>query len=163
LIKPKLSRHCPSAFLQKRLKNVHERGEWFERVSLVIALVRAVNLVSDTFFTLASKLRMRELLQSHTPAHLGQCDPLMRPWTSPSLWRVTLSPHERTSGERDGERGNVMETASSPQPSPPSDGGEGVDLLCVHARPRRMPEGKATDPEKFLESLPSADKIAFTS
>src|SRR5437899_6686033 len=32
-------------------------------------------IVSDTFFTLASKLRMRELLQKHQLTHLGQCDP----------------------------------------------------------------------------------------
>jgi hypothetical protein len=32
-------------------------------------------IVSDTFFTLASKLRMRELLQSNRLLALGQCDP----------------------------------------------------------------------------------------
>jgi hypothetical protein len=32
-------------------------------------------IVSDTFFTLASKLRMREMLQAHALTHLGQCDP----------------------------------------------------------------------------------------
>ncbi len=32
-------------------------------------------IVSDTFFTLATKLRMRELLQRHRLTHLGQCDP----------------------------------------------------------------------------------------
>src|SRR5437867_3146271 len=32
-------------------------------------------IVSDTFFTLESKLRMRELLQSQTLDWLGQCDP----------------------------------------------------------------------------------------
>jgi type I restriction-modification system DNA methylase subunit len=32
-------------------------------------------IVSDTFFTLASKLRMRQLLQGNHLTHLGQCDP----------------------------------------------------------------------------------------
>ena len=32
-------------------------------------------IVSDTFFTLASKLRMRQLLQKNHLTHLGQCDP----------------------------------------------------------------------------------------
>ena len=32
-------------------------------------------IVSDTFFTLASKLPMREMLQGHSLTHLGQCDP----------------------------------------------------------------------------------------
>ncbi len=32
-------------------------------------------IVSDTFFTLGTKERMRELLQSHTLDYLGQCDP----------------------------------------------------------------------------------------
>lgn len=32
-------------------------------------------IVSDTFFTLGTKERMRELLQSHTMDYLGQCDP----------------------------------------------------------------------------------------
>jgi hypothetical protein len=32
-------------------------------------------IVSDTFFTLNSKLRMRETLQANTLTHLGQCDP----------------------------------------------------------------------------------------
>ena len=31
-------------------------------------------IVSDTFFTLASKERMREMLQNHRLTHLGQCD-----------------------------------------------------------------------------------------
>lgn len=31
-------------------------------------------IVSDTFFTLASKARMREMLQEHRLTHLGQCD-----------------------------------------------------------------------------------------
>ncbi len=31
-------------------------------------------IVSDTFFTLASKTRMREMLQDHRLTHLGQCD-----------------------------------------------------------------------------------------
>jgi len=34
-------------------------------------------IVSDTFFTLASKRRMREQLQSHRLTHLGQCDPFV--------------------------------------------------------------------------------------
>ncbi len=32
-------------------------------------------IVSDTFFTLASKLPMREMLQRHSLTHVGQCDP----------------------------------------------------------------------------------------
>jgi len=47
--------------------------------ALGFALLRAGGgygfIVSDTFFTLATKLRMRELLQRHRLTHLGQCDP----------------------------------------------------------------------------------------
>lgn len=32
-------------------------------------------IVSDTFFTIASKMRMREWLQEYRLSHLGQCDP----------------------------------------------------------------------------------------
>src|SRR5260221_9141020 len=40
-----------------------------------------------------------------------------------ALWRAAQA--EGTSGERTEERGNQEKCASSPQPSPPSDGGEG--------------------------------------
>lgn len=90
-------------------------------------------IVSDTFFTLASKLRMRELLQSHTLTHLGQCDP----------FDATVDAAIFVA--RKGQAGNSRE------------------LMFVQARPRKPPNGKATDPEKFLETLPSADKITFTA
>jgi len=90
-------------------------------------------IVSDTFFTLASKLRMRELLQSHTLTHLGQCDP----------FEATVD--AATFVARKGRAGGT----------PP--------LLFVQARPRKTPEGKSTDPERFLGTLPSAGKIAFTA
>ncbi|MBI4323905.1 MAG: Eco57I restriction-modification methylase domain-containing protein, partial [Chloroflexi bacterium] len=90
-------------------------------------------IVSDTFFTLASKRRMRELLQSHTLTHLGQCDP----------FEATVD--AATFVARKGKLGGTPA------------------LLFVQARPRKTPDGKSTDPEKVLGTLPSADKIAFAS
>lgn len=97
-------------------------------------------IVSDTFFTLASKLRMRELLQSHTLTHLGQCDP----------FEATVD-------------AATFVARKARQASRMSKSGGTPTLLFVQARPRKTSEGKSTAPERFLGTLPSADKIAFTA
>src|SRR5205823_14297653 len=79
---PYISTHTSTA---ERWRNALEkRGSYLEDLyvhftDLGFQLLRPGGgfgfIVSDTFFTLASKLRMRELLQSKTLDWLGQCDP----------------------------------------------------------------------------------------
>lgn len=83
-------------------------------------------IVSDTFFTLDTKLRMRELLQRHTLEVLGQCDP----------FDATVD-------------AAIFVAAKAPPPA-------GHELFFVQARPRRDPlTGKPTDPEPWLEKVPA--------
>ena len=90
-------------------------------------------IVSDTFFTLASKLRMRELLQTHQLTHLGQCDPFDA--TVDAAIFVA-----RKVGQ-----------ASSLPDSP---------LLFIQARPRKTADGKPTAPDRALPKLSDA-KLTF--
>jgi hypothetical protein len=83
-------------------------------------------IVSDTFFTLDTKLRMRQLLQRHTLEVLGQCDP----------FDATVD-------------AAIFVAAKSP---PAAD----RDVFFVQARPRRNPaNGKPSDPEPWLEEVPA--------
>jgi hypothetical protein len=83
-------------------------------------------IVSDTFFTLASKLRMRAMLQSHALDWLGQCDPF---------------------------DATVDAAIFVAQKSPPAPGHR---FRFVQARPLRRPDGSRTEPDKRLEQLPPA-------
>lgn len=88
-------------------------------------------IVSDTFFTLASKLRMRELLQSHHLDTLGQCDP----------FDATV---------------DAALFVARKGPPPPGD-----RLLFVQARPRRLGDGRMSAPEKDLPDLPARSSLPF--
>jgi hypothetical protein len=88
-------------------------------------------IVSDTFFTLASKLRMREMLQSHALAWLGQCDPF------------------------DATVDAAIFVARKQPPGPDH------RLCFVQARPLKRADGNRTKPEGNLEKLPDADAIAW--
>ena len=81
-------------------------------------------IVSDTFFTLESKLRMRRLLQSQTLDWIGQCDPFDA--------TVDAAVFVARKG------------------APPAD----ARLLFLQARPLRRGDGTKTKPEKKLELLP---------
>jgi len=54
-------------------------------------------IVSDTFFTIASKLRMREWLQENSLTHLGQCDPFDATVDAAIFiaWKRRTSPEDR--------------------------------------------------------------------
>ena len=88
-------------------------------------------IVSDTFFTLASKLRMRELLQANRLTHLGQCDPF------------------------DATVDAAIFVARKGAPA------DDHKLLFVQARPRKDANGKTTEPEKELTDSPSPAKVAW--
>ena len=88
-------------------------------------------IVSDTFFTLASKLRMREILQTHSLDWLGQCDP----------FDATVDAAIFIARKR----------------APDAD----HHFLFVQARPLRRANGTRTEPEKNLEKLPAADDIIW--
>jgi hypothetical protein len=92
-------------------------------------------IVSDTFFTLASKLRMREMLQTHALTHLGQCDP----------FDVTVDA--------------AIFIACKTTPNLPASSDE---MLFVQARPRKVPDGKPTKPEKDLGTLKPAGELTFS-
>ncbi|MGD0651019.1 MAG: hypothetical protein ABSA97_07750 [Verrucomicrobiia bacterium] len=83
-------------------------------------------IVSDTFFTLASKLRMRELLQAHRLTHLGQCDPFDATVDAAIF---------------------VARKATQPPNDP---------LLFIQARPRKTADGKPTAPDRALPKLSDA-------
>lgn len=91
-------------------------------------------IVSDTFFTLASKLRMRELLQRHRLTHLGQCDPFDATVDAAIF---------------------VVRKASVESPD--------AKLLFIQARPRKDENGRTTKPERALPALPNADRISWKS
>ena len=82
-------------------------------------------IVSDTFFTLGTKERMRELLQSHTINYLGQCDP----------FNATVDA--------------AIFVAQSGQNDPTA------HMTFIQARPRRLPNGKRSTPEIDLPDLSS--------
>jgi hypothetical protein len=77
-------------------------------------------IVSDTFFTLGTKERMREMLQENTLRYLGQCDP----------FDATVDAAIFVA-----EKGRLN---------------KGVPLTFIQARPRREAGGKRTRPEEFL-------------
>lgn len=85
-------------------------------------------IVSDTFFTLTSKLRMRQLLQDNRLNILGQCDP----------FDVTVDAAVF-----------VAEKTDAAQPAPPD-----ATTLFIQARPRRE-DGVMSRPDLDLPELPT--------
>lgn len=90
-------------------------------------------IVSDTFFTLNSKLRMREMLQGNTLTHLGQCDPF-----DATVDAAIFVAHKGAPTEKH-------------------------RLLFVQARPRKDDKGETTQPEKELPDSPSPAKVVWDS
>ena len=81
-------------------------------------------IVSDTFFTLASKTDFRALLHAHRLDMIGQCDPF------DATVDAAIFVAEKS--------------------APPAD----HQTLFVQARPRRREDGTRSEPEKFLPLLP---------
>jgi hypothetical protein len=88
-------------------------------------------IVSDTFLTLASKLKMRQLLQSQSLDWLGQCDPF------------------------DATVDAAVFVARKAAPAHDS------HVLYLQARPLRRPDGTKTKPDKKLEFLPRPNALAW--
>jgi hypothetical protein len=93
-------------------------------------------IVSDTFFTLASKLRMRKMLQANTLTHLGQCDPF-NATVDAAIFVASKCITELPGSDR--------------------------RTLFIQARPRKCAEGQSTAPEKDLLTLKPAGQISFSS
>lgn len=91
-------------------------------------------IVSDTFFTLASKLRMRVMLQSHGLDIIGQCDPFDATVDAAIF---------------------VASKATAKFPAAKS------ETLFVQARPRKDDAGKTTAPEKALPTLKTLGELNF--
>ena len=89
-------------------------------------------IVSDTFFTLASKQPMREWLQSHALTHLGQCDPF------------------------DATVDAAIFVARKADPLPTD-----APVLFVQARPLSRADGSKTKPVAALPLLPARDAIPW--
>jgi hypothetical protein len=104
-------------------------------------------IVSDTFFTLASKLRMRAMLQRHTLTHLGQCDPfdatvdaaIFVARKNASAANDCLPP--ASGGSNEAKSADTHQSAEAPH------------LIFIQARPRKDNAGKATTPDKDLPLL----------
>jgi hypothetical protein len=92
-------------------------------------------IVSDTFFTLASKARMRVMLQTHGLNIIGQCDPF------------------------DATVDAAIFVACKATPNFPANGKE---TLFVQARPRKGADGKGTKPDKDLPTLKSIGDLKFS-
>ena len=88
-------------------------------------------IVSDTFFTLASKLRMRQMLQGNALDWLGQCDPFDATVDAAIFVAQKQAP---TADHR---------------------------YRFVQARPLKQPDGDKTQPEKNLEKLPTANAFVW--
>lgn len=88
-------------------------------------------IVSDTFFTLASKLRMREMLQDNRLDVIGQCDPF------DATVDAAIFVARKGAAARDDR------------------------LLFVQARPRKRNDGRPTTPEKDLPILPARAGLEF--
>jgi hypothetical protein len=91
-------------------------------------------IVSDTFFTLASKARMRVMLQTHGLDIIGQCDP----------FDATVSA--------------AIFVACKATPNFPA---VSKETLFVQALPRKGADGKNTKPEKDLPTLKSIGELKF--
>lgn len=92
-------------------------------------------IVSDTFFTLASKARMRVMLQTHGLDIIGQCDPF------------------------DATVDAAIFVACKATPNFPANGKE---TLFVQARPRKVANEKPTKPDKDLPTLKSIGELKFS-
>ncbi len=92
-------------------------------------------IVSDTFFTLASKARMRVVLQTHGLDIIGQCDPF------------------------DATVDAAIFVACKATPNFPS---VSKETLFVQARPRKVANDKPTKPEKDLPTLKSMPELKFS-
>ena len=129
-------------------------------------------IVSDTFFTLASKERMRVLLQSHTLTHLGQCDPFEATVDAAIFVARKRSADFQSAVSPTCSRQDAVKAGAATNEGVPSglqtrdtadcksalrDGA----LIFIQARPRKTTDGKPTRPDKSLETLPPAGKLIF--
>ncbi|MFH1010832.1 MAG: hypothetical protein V1784_06335, partial [bacterium] len=89
-------------------------------------------IVSDTFFTLASKLRMREMLQFNRIDWLGQCDP----------FEATV------------DAAIFVACKEAPVPD--------ATILFLQARPLKRADGSKTRPDAVLPRLPHAEEIPWS-
>lgn len=110
-------------------------------------------IVSDTFFTLASKRQMREMLQGHMLTHLGQCDP----------FDATVDAAIFVARKDVGAAGsNVPLTSSEETQEKSSDGDQNAateEMLFIQARPRKDERGDPTTPEADLPLLKPFEEL----
>lgn len=110
-------------------------------------------IVSDTFFTLASKRWMREMLQGHVLTHLGQCDP----------FDATVDAAIFVARKHAVAAGSSVPLTSSKEPEGKSSGGHQnaatEELLFIQARPRKDERGNPTRPEMDLPLLKPFEEL----
>lgn len=95
-------------------------------------------IISDTFFTLSTKQRLRELFQNYRLTHLGQCDP----------FKATVD-------------AAIFVAEKSSYLSPPlmgGEAGEGDQLLFVQARYETDTSKPETEMLNFIKGLPEFEK-----
>ena len=88
-------------------------------------------IVSDTFFTLTSKLQMRELLQSNHVDWIGQCDP----------FSATVDAAIFVARKMAAEQASMT--------------------LFVQARPLKRTDGSKTTPDAYLPRLPRPEGMPW--
>ena len=88
-------------------------------------------IVSDTFFTLASKARMRNILQNNRLIYLGQCDPF-----DATVDAAIFVAEKNLTASED-------------------------NIIFVQARPRKTSDGAVTKPESSLPTIPPRNTIPW--
>ncbi len=118
-------------------------------------------IVSDTFFTLASKQRMREMLQSHRLAQLGQCDPF-----GATVDAAIFVARKRSAAA--GSSGPPPSSKNAPEGTSGADQSGALEgLIFIQARPRKDERGKLTRPDldlpllKPFEELPAGSQTTL--
>lgn len=118
-------------------------------------------IVSDTFFTLASKQRMRDMLQRHLLTHLGQCDPFG------ATVDAAIFVARKRSATADSSGPLTSSEEAQGEPSGAHQSGATEELLFIQARPRKDERGKLTRPDldlpllKPFEELPAGSQTTL--
>lgn len=118
-------------------------------------------IVSDTFFTLASKQRMREMLQSHRLTQLGQCDPF-----GATVDAAIFVARKRSVAA--GPSGPPTSSTEAPKGTSGADQSGAIEeVVFIQARPRKDERGNPTRPEidlpllKPFEELPAGNQTTL--
>ena len=114
-------------------------------------------IVSDTFFTLASKQRMREMLQGHRLTQLGQCDPFG------ATVDAAIFVARKRPGAEDSSGPRTSSEEAQEKCNDAHQGGAREEMLFIQARPRKDERANHTNPEMDLPLLKPFEELPVGS